>query len=88
MSRRAADLAPDLVWIKTNYAHALMFLNRTDDARAMYLEYRGKQTFKGVLWESSVLDDFSQFRLAGLVRPLMDEIERQFRERAATPAAN
>ena len=88
VSRRAADLAPDLVWIKTNYAHALMFLNRTNDARAMYLEYRGKQTFKGVLWESSVLDDFSQFRRAGLVRPLMDEIEPQFRERAATPAAN
>lgn len=88
VSNRAVNLAPNLIWIKTNYAHALMLLDRTDAARAMYLEYRGKQTFKGVSWEASVLDDFSQLRLAGLSTPLMDEIERLFRGHAASPAAN
>jgi WD40 repeat protein/tetratricopeptide (TPR) repeat protein len=78
-SRRAAELAPDLIWIRTNLAHALMFLNRTDEARSVYFEFRGKKTLKGEVWEALVLEDFATFRKAGLVNPLMDEIEKSFR---------
>ena len=84
-SRRAADLAPDLIWIRVNLAHALMFLNRTDEARQVYLEFRGKKTFKDKIWEQSVLEDFSDLRKAGLTDPLMHEIEQTF---AKDPVAN
>src|SRR5215471_14529482 len=36
-SERAHGLAPELLWIETNRAHALLFVGRTDDARALYL---------------------------------------------------
>jgi hypothetical protein len=62
-----------------------MFLNRTDEARQVYLEFRGKKTFKDKIWEQSVLEDFSDLRKAGLTDPLMHEIEQTF---AKDPVAN
>ena len=81
------ELAPDLTWIRTNFAHSLMFLNRTDEARTVYLEFRGKKTFEGKIWEDSVLEDFAMFRKMGLVNALMDEIEKTFRHEVA-PVVN
>ena len=43
----AIALAPDQIWLYTNKAHALMFLGRTDEARELYLKYRGTQIAKG-----------------------------------------
>ena len=42
----AIALAPDQIWLYTNKAHALMFLGRTDEARELYLKYRGTQLQK------------------------------------------
>lgn len=82
-SRRAAELAPDLIWVKTNLAHALMFLNQTDEARTIYFEFRGKIALSnGRTWEQAVIDDFEIFRKARLVNPLMDEIEKAFRPKS------
>jgi tetratricopeptide (TPR) repeat protein len=75
-SRRAAELAPELIWVQTNLAHALMFLNRNDDARATYLKYRGKRTFPTTTWEESVLEDFAILRRAGLNHPTMGPVEK------------
>ena len=56
-----------------------MFLNRTDEARILYLKYRGTKNVVGEKsWEASVLEDFAELRKAGLTNPLMDEIERRF----------
>ena len=44
VSERAHQLAPDDLLIETNRAHALMFLGRTGEARALYLDHRGKPT--------------------------------------------
>ena len=54
-----------------------MFLGRTDEARALYLKYRG-QKIDGKPWETVVLGDFAEFRKAGLTNPLMDEVEKLF----------
>jgi hypothetical protein len=79
-SRRGAALAPDLVWIKTNLAHALIFLSRTDEARTIFLQNRGKRPFtdSDTDWEHSVIEDFAAFRTVKLSNPLMDEIEAAF----------
>jgi PQQ-dependent catabolism-associated CXXCW motif protein len=72
-------LAPGLIWLYTNRAHALMFLGRTEQARALYLQYRGTPNVQdGKSWNAAVLGDFADLRKSGLTNPLMDEIEALF----------
>ena len=67
------------IFIYGNRAHALMLLGQADEARAIYLQYRGKTNVVGEKsWETAVLDDFAELRKAGLNHPLMDEIEGLF----------
>ena len=76
---QAISLAPDQIWLYTNRAHALMFLNRVDEARALYLKNRGQQKVDGdKSWEAAILGDFAEFQKAGLTHPLMQEIQKQF----------
>ena len=77
---QAISLTPDKIWLYANRAHALMFLGRTDEARALYLKYRGREdVFEGKSWETVVLADFAELRKAGLSDPLMDTIEKLFK---------
>ena len=77
---QAISLAPEEIWLYANRAHALMFLGRTDGARALYLKYRGrKDVFEGKSWETVVQEDFAGLRKAGLSNPLMEAIEKLFR---------
>jgi hypothetical protein len=70
---QAISLAPGEIWLYTNRAHALMLLGRFDEARALYLKYRGqKDVTNGKSWEVVVLEDFTELRKAGLTDPLMD----------------
>jgi tetratricopeptide (TPR) repeat protein len=72
------SIAPDQIWLYTNRAHALMFLARVDEARVLYLQYRGEKLMEDKSWDTAVLEDFAQLRKAGLTHPLMDEIEKRF----------
>jgi predicted Zn-dependent protease len=76
-AERAHSLAPDKLWIETNRAHALMFLNRTEEARALYLSHRDKPIPENdnKPWRQVIAEDFAEFRKAGLVHPMMNEIE-------------
>ena len=90
---KASDLvisiASDEIWLYTNRAHALMFLARLDEARAVYLRYRGeKNVNEGKPWETTILSDFAELRKAGLTHPLMDEIEKVFAEPAQEEVRN
>jgi tetratricopeptide (TPR) repeat protein len=76
---QAIAVKPDLVWLYTNRAHALMFLGRTDEARALYLKYRDdKNVQDGKSWPAAIVEDFAELRKQGLSDPLMDEIEKKF----------
>jgi tetratricopeptide (TPR) repeat protein len=78
-SDQAISLAPDKIWIYSNRAHALMFLDRTEEARIIYLKYRDQADVQdGKSWKTYVLADFIELRKAGLSNPLMNEIERLF----------
>jgi hypothetical protein len=56
-----------------------MFLGRIDEARTLYLRYRGTKNVQGKdSWDAIVLADFAEFRKAGMTDPLMDEIEKSF----------
>ena len=78
-SGRAMGLKPDAVIYATNHAHALMFLGREEEARALYLKYKGQRTEKGGFpWVEAILKDFDELEKAGLKHPLMDEIRAVF----------
>jgi hypothetical protein len=78
-SDRAHALNPDDLAIETNRAHALMFLGRGEDSRALYLAHKGKLISGpgSQLWERVILQDFAEFRKAGLAHPMMADIEKE-----------
>ncbi|MFL6796015.1 MAG: tetratricopeptide repeat protein [Xanthobacteraceae bacterium] len=77
-AERALELSPGTLWIIMNRAHALMFLGRAEEARAVYLRYRDQQNVQGTKsWRTVLLEDFAELREAGLTRPLMTEIEEK-----------
>jgi tetratricopeptide (TPR) repeat protein len=82
----AIGVAPDKLWLQANRAHALMFLRRDDEARALYLKYRGrKDVYDGKSWDEAITRDFSEFRRAGLTTPLMGEVENAGRNERPAP---
>jgi hypothetical protein len=48
---------------------------------AFHLQYRGEANVQGEKsWDVVVLEDFSELRKSGLTHPLMDEIEKEFKQ--------
>ena len=76
---RAHALLPDDLTIETNRAHALMFLGREKEAKALYLAHKGKPISEqdARLWERVIAEDFAEFRKAGLTHPMMADIEKE-----------
>jgi len=75
-AHRALELEPSEYWIKTNEAHALLFLNRYDEAKLIYLEQPNKiVSSSGRSFRQAVIDDYSEFRKQGLNHPDMEKIE-------------
>jgi hypothetical protein len=74
---RAHALLPGDLAIETNRAHALMFLERREEAKALYLTHKGKPISEQNrrLWERVIVEDFAQFREVGLTHPMMADIE-------------
>src|SRR5215813_9055532 len=78
-SDRAHALLPDDLGIETNRAHALMFVERGKESKALYLAHKGKPVSEedAKLWERAIAEDFAEFRKAGLTHPMMADIEKE-----------
>src|SRR5262249_41576714 len=78
-SDRAHALLPDDLGIETNRAYALMFLGHGEDSKALYLAYKGKPISEpdARLLEGLIVEDFAEFRKAGLTHPMMADIEKE-----------
>jgi TPR repeat protein len=77
-AERAHALLPDNLGIETHRAHALMFLERGAESKALYLAHKGKPVSEdGKLWERVVIEDFAEFRKADLTHPMMADIEKE-----------
>jgi hypothetical protein len=75
---RAHALLPSDLSSETNRAHALMFLGREEESKALYLAHKGKPVWTGGnLWENVIAEDFAEFRKAGLTHPMMADIEKE-----------
>jgi hypothetical protein len=57
-------------------AHALMFLDRTEEARALYEEFRELRNYMALSGIELIVNHFEMMRAAGLIHPLMHEIQR------------
>ena len=73
----ALEVMPDQVWIQANRAHALLFLGHPDEAREIYLRYRGQKINGDRSWDASLHADFADLRKHGHTSPVMDEVEAQ-----------
>jgi TPR repeat protein len=76
---RVHALLPDHRGFEINRAHALMFLERGAESKALYLAYKGKPLSEedARLWEHVVAEDFAEFHKAGLTHPMMADIEKE-----------
>lgn len=78
-SIKALELAPNEIWIKTNIAHALLFLNRFDEAKAIYEKSANEKIFSGKkIFRQVVLEDFKKFREYHIDHPDMKKIEQLY----------
>jgi len=73
-SERAIKLSPNDLVPVTNQAHALMFLGRAAEAKAIYLAHKG-EPLQGKTWEKVISEDFGKLRQAGITHPMMAEME-------------
>ena len=75
-SLKALELSPDdAVLIKGNLAHAYVFDNQFDKAKALYLENRVAKIDDERSFTQAVLDDFKELEEAGLTHPDMEKIK-------------
>jgi TPR repeat protein len=76
---RAHALFPDYLAMETNRAHALMFLEREEESKALYLAHKGEPLSEqgSRLWERGIVEDFAEFSKVGLTHPMMVDIEKE-----------
>ena len=63
------------MWVETNRAHALLFLGRFDEARAVYLEHQDQPLSDARNFAQMVKADFVEFRKFGIDTLEMKRIE-------------
>ena len=76
-SERALAILPQNPRTAINHAHALMLMDRSDEAKTVYLAHRGNEKSDEV-WRDVIEGDFDKLRKAGITHPLMAEIEAAF----------
>ena len=64
--------------LNLNRAHALMFLNRMNEARKIYFDYHGKMLPHGKMAQDVIKQDFKELRDAGRPHSLMTEVEQRY----------
>jgi len=73
----AIKMQPNSAGLNLRRAHAVMFLNNSNEARVLYKQHRVGKAAPERTWQSVILEDFETMRDAGLSHPLMDEIEQE-----------
>jgi predicted Zn-dependent protease len=81
-AERSLSLAPGNLTAETNRVHALMYLGRAQEARALYLAHKDKLLPDDERWQQAITEDFAELRKAGRGHPQMAEIETAFKVRA------
>jgi len=75
---QVTPVVPEQNWLDLIRAACLMFLDRPDEARAIYMKHRGEISYSGKTWEAVTMEGMANLRARGMTRPLMAEIEKTF----------
>jgi hypothetical protein len=75
-AERATRLSPNDLDPVAKKAHALMFLGRDAEAKAVYLAHTG-ELVQGKTWQNIISEDFTKLREAGITHPMMAEVEKE-----------
>ncbi len=75
-AKKAIKIDNDRLAAHTNYAHALLLLDRTDEALAIYQKYKG-QPLNGKTWNEIILEDFEQLESAGITHASIKKIKTE-----------
>lgn len=86
---KAIELADEAIrvlessaWAKLRRGHALMLLDRPDEARTIYQRYCVGKAAPDRTWQSVVREEFARMREYELSHDLMDEIEKGLTDQA------
>jgi hypothetical protein len=74
-TERGLKANPNDLPLQTNRAHALLFLGRANEAKAIYRKYLGKQ-IGSQTWEEVILDDFDKLEKDGVTSPEFNRIRQ------------
>ena len=77
-AEEAASSDPAALGIEINRAHALLFLDRFEVAKLIYIGNGDKPIDQSKTFAQAVRDDFAEFRKYGIDNPRMKEIETLF----------
>jgi tetratricopeptide (TPR) repeat protein len=72
--QHAVDLDPELNWVRSNYAHALMLSGQRQKAREIYLGYDSPSPHAAKQWKDQILKDFEEMKKRRIEDSLMGEI--------------
>jgi tetratricopeptide (TPR) repeat protein len=72
--KQAVILAPNLSWLRLNYAHALMLSGKREKARELYKRGLSQSEAETKNWRDSMAKDFAFLRSRKLDDPLMEEV--------------
>lgn len=72
----ATNTLPNASSARVRRAHALMLLDRPDEARAIYKQYWNGKASPDATWRDAIRKDFDAIRSHVRSHPLMDELER------------
>jgi tetratricopeptide (TPR) repeat protein len=79
-AERSLSLAPGNLTAETSRVHALMYLGRAQEARALYLAHKDRLLpDDNQPWQQAITEDFAELRNAGRRHPQMAEIETAFK---------
>jgi predicted Zn-dependent protease len=82
-AREATALEPEMIWLRTNEAHALLLLDREAEAMAIYQSYQDAALPDGRRFSEAVVQDFAALRKAGVKHPGMARVEALYGAPAA-----
>jgi tetratricopeptide (TPR) repeat protein len=84
-TKSALAALPGSAVANIRHAHALMFLERVDEAKELYLRYRTEQIDPQANGAHLILHDIELMRQAGVAHPLMLEVEEALSSCESSP---
>lgn len=72
--KEASEKYPINLYIKGNYAHALLFTGKTEEALSIYKSYLNENIDENLSWKQAAIQDIEKFKSLGIVNDRLEEV--------------